>query len=103
MTILNTIEYDWSDVIIFIIASLIVTIAAAGIMCNSILQGLVIGVIITIVLSCIVIPTELSDAAVRYEVIFDDDVKLNDILDKYEIIDQSGNIYTIKEKTTWQN
>lgn len=34
----------------------------------------------------------------QYKVTIDDSVSLNEFLDKYEIIDQEGKIYTIREK-----
>ncbi len=34
----------------------------------------------------------------EYEVIVDDSVSMNEFLDKYEIIDQEGKIYTVKER-----
>jgi uncharacterized protein YacL len=35
---------------------------------------------------------------VEYKVTIDDSVSMNEFLDKYEIIDQEGKIYTVKEK-----
>jgi hypothetical protein len=35
----------------------------------------------------------------EYQVLIDDDVKWKDLYENYEIIDQQGKIYTIKEKT----
>lgn len=35
----------------------------------------------------------------EYQVLIDDDVKWKDFYENYEIIDQKGQIYTIKEKT----
>lgn len=34
----------------------------------------------------------------QYKVIIDDSVSMNEFLDKYEIIDQEGKIYTVREK-----
>ena len=34
----------------------------------------------------------------EYKVIIDDSVSMNEFLDKYEILDQEGKIYTVKEK-----
>jgi hypothetical protein len=34
----------------------------------------------------------------QYKVTIDDSVSLNEFLDKYEIIDQEGKIYTVREK-----
>ena len=35
---------------------------------------------------------------IEYKVTIDDSVSINEFLDQYEIIDQEGKIYTIKEK-----
>ena len=35
----------------------------------------------------------------HYQVTFDDDTPINEIYEKYEVIDQQGRIFTIKEKT----
>lgn len=35
---------------------------------------------------------------IEYKVIIDDSVSMNEFLDKYEILDQEGKIYTVKEK-----
>ena len=34
----------------------------------------------------------------HYKVTIDDSVSMNDFLDKYEILDQEGKIYTVKER-----
>ena len=38
-------------------------------------------------------------ACIEYKVAIDDSVSMNEFLAKYEILDQEGNIYTIREKT----
>ena len=35
---------------------------------------------------------------IEYKVTIDDSVSMNEFLDKYEIIDQEGKIYTVKER-----
>lgn len=40
-------------------------------------------------------PTEYET---QYKVIIDDSVSMNEFLEKYEIIDQDGKIYTVREK-----
>ena len=35
---------------------------------------------------------------IEYKVTIDDSVSINEFLDKYEILDQEGKIYTVKEK-----
>jgi hypothetical protein len=34
----------------------------------------------------------------QYKVVIDDSVSMNDFIEKYEIIDQEGKIYTVREK-----
>ena len=34
----------------------------------------------------------------QYKVVIDDSVSMNDFIEKYEIIDQDGKIYTVREK-----
>jgi hypothetical protein len=36
---------------------------------------------------------------IKYQVTISDEVSLNDFMDKYEILDQDGKIYTVKEKS----
>ena len=40
-------------------------------------------------------PTEYET---QYKVIIDDTVSMNDFVDKYEIVDQDGRIYTVRER-----
>ena len=50
-------------------------------------------------LSAIMIETETNTIDyIEYKVIVDDSVPMNEFLDKYEILDQEGKIYTIKER-----
>lgn len=67
---------------------------------KQILVGIIIGTIMGGVfgVACgfgLEIPTEFEN---RYKVIISDEVSMNDFLDKYEIIDQEGRIYTVREK-----
>lgn len=39
-----------------------------------------------------------SETQYEYEVSIDDNVKFNDIVNNYDIIEQRGEIYTIREK-----
>lgn len=41
---------------------------------------------------------EIKTGEYKYEVLIDDSVSLNSFYEKYEIIDTSGKIYTIKER-----
>ena len=45
------------------------------------------------------LPAEIEDPdRNQYEVIFDDSTTINEVLDKYEIIEQRGSIYVIQDK-----
>ena len=57
--------------------------------------------ILTLVVFCIL--TVFTDcfeecSHIEYKVTIDDSVSMNEFLDKYEIIDQEGKIYTVKER-----
>jgi hypothetical protein len=41
---------------------------------------------------------EYETGEYEYKVTIDDSVSMNEFLDKYEILDQEGKIYTVKEK-----
>ena len=45
-----------------------------------------------------VIPNKNSIHHIEYKVTIDDSVSMNEFLDKYEILDQEGKIYTVKER-----
>ena len=51
---------------------------------------------------CIAFACSLDDTDelnyVKYQVTISDEVSLNEFMDKYEILDQEGKIYTVKEK-----
>ena len=40
-----------------------------------------------------------TDYETRYKVLISDEVQMNDFFEKYEIVDQDGKIYEIKEKS----
>ena len=65
-----------------------------------ILICLLIGVVIGCVMGAIIgslgeIPTAYET---HYKVTIEDSVSMNEFLDKYEILDQEGKIYTVKER-----
>lgn len=57
-----------------------------------------------LVLICMIIsvlsalPSETNVDHIEYKVTIDDSVSMNEFLDKYEILDQEGKIYTVKER-----
>lgn len=58
------------------------------------------GAILAILLGVVVGDTTATPVAyeTQYKVIIDDSVSMNEFLDKYEIIDQEGKIYTVRER-----
>ena len=68
---------------------------------GSIIAGLLIGSLIGAMAFLITAgvsmkPTEFIDT---YKVIISDEIKLNEFYERYEILEQEGKIFTIKEKT----
>ena len=68
---------------------------------DSIISGLVIGFLVGAIAFMITAgismkPTEFIDT---YKVTISDDIKLNEFYERYEILEQEGKIFTIKEKT----
>ena len=56
-------------------------------------------VVISIVIVCLgAISNKNSVDYIEYKITIDDSVSMNEFLDKYEILDQEGKIYTVKEK-----
>lgn len=55
--------------------------------------------ILSAVAICSLIDNKKSINHIEYKVTIEDSVSINEFLDKYEILDQEGKIYTIKEKT----
>lgn len=67
----------------------------AGVIAGSVL-GVLCGIILGVALGAeCSIPTEYE---MQYKVIISDEVSMNDFLARYEIIDQEGKIYTVREK-----
>ena len=67
---------------------------------DSIISGLVIGFLIGTVAFIVTAgisakPTEFIDT---YKITISDDIKLNEFYEQYEILEQEGKIFTIKEK-----
>jgi hypothetical protein len=68
---------------------------------GGVLAGLIVGLICALTLSpiCTVIFSRKEiGKEYHYKVTIDDSVSMNEFLDKYEILDQEGKIYTVKER-----
>ena len=57
--------------------------------------GLILGMILGCVLASNAAPSEYET---QYKVTISDEVKMNDFLEKYEIVDQDGKIYVVRER-----
>lgn len=57
--------------------------------------GAIFGVLLGTGLGVNGLPTEYET---QYKVTISDDVQMNEFLDKYEIVDQEGKIYTVRER-----
>ena len=58
--------------------------------------ALLVGALFVMAFSCIYNENNLHHT--KYKVTIDDYVSMNEFLDKYEILDQEGKIYTVKER-----
>ena len=99
--IYNTFLPEWCGVIAVIVMMILIIPFAI-----SATEGKTVGVIICATLFVVGIfvmafslsPNENSINHIEYKVTIDDSVSMNEFLDKYEIIDQEGKIYTVKER-----
>ena len=100
-TIYNTFLPEWCAAI-GVILMFICIIPLAISFTNSKTVGIIIwtavlvGAFFTMAFS--LIPNENDVSHIEYKVAIDDSVSMNEFLDKYEIIDQEGKIYTVKER-----
>jgi hypothetical protein len=67
--------------------------AGAGVISAGIIFGIILGFQIGTIFA-----TESGAVETTYKVLISDEVSINDFMDKYEIIDQEGKIYTVRER-----
>ena len=60
--------------------------------------SLVVAIAFTVVAILSGIPNKNNVDHVEHKVTIDDSVSMNEFIDKYEILDQEGKIYTVKER-----
>ena len=60
--------------------------------------SLVVSIAFAVVAIVSAVPNKNSISHIEYKVTIDDSVSMNEFLYKYEILDQEGKIYTVKEK-----
>lgn len=104
MTILNTITksvfYPLSIVPpIFIVTSAIFLIVSYFVKSKKISLILIGASILLAICSQQIKQVDKPNQEVYYEVIFDETAKLNDVINKYEVVSRNGDIFTVKEKT----
>ena len=102
-TIYNTILPEWWAGVGFLIllaGGLVCAILccytkypAVGVICM-VLTAIIWGALIC----CSLASNENDINHIEYKVTIDDSVSMNEFLDKYEILDQEGKIYTVKER-----
>ena len=98
--IYNTILPGWCGAIACI--ALVVSCICASVFSSERKIGLTIASCVLVVVSVVVMTLSLSSnrndiSHIEYKVTIDDSVSMNEFLDKYEILDQEGKIYTVKE------
>lgn len=68
---------------------------------RGVIAGLIVGLICALILSPILtalLAKKEVGKEYHYKVTIDDSVSMNEFLDKYDILDQEGKIYTVKER-----
>lgn len=100
--VVTTYAFNWS---VYLIAIALITSLMTLMSCLndgfnfcSVVVGLAVGVVFGIILGLAPATTFTpSEYETRYKVIISDEVSMNEFLNKYEIIDQEGKIYTVRE------
>lgn len=74
-----------------------------GYLVLNIVCGFTTGLLITVLFFIFTLETGIADDKnsiqhYQYQVVVSDEVKFNDFMGKYEILEQNGNIYTIQER-----
>ena len=100
-TIYNTILPEWCGFIVLM--GIVAFCICASVFGSTRKIGSTITSCVLVVISVIVMVLSLSSSKtdvnrIEYKVTIDDFVSMNEFLDKYEILDQEGKIYTVKER-----
>ena len=100
-TIYNTYLPEWCIAIGFMLMIAFVVLLAASLADGKTILSLIfivlmIGSFSVMIFSDTENKTDIN--YIEYKVTIDDSVSMNEFLDKYEIIDQEGKIYTVKER-----
>lgn len=100
-TIYNTILPEWCVPLGFLLGGVCLVIMLELFTSDHNWAGLLflISMIVCIVIGALgLIDNKNSINHIEYKVTIDDSVSMNEFLDKYEILDQEGKIYTVKER-----
>lgn len=99
--IYNTFLPIWIGGIAFVLMFVFVTLMVYG-LCEEQVALWVIGLLLVITMLVITLLGCLNNINdidhIEYKVTIDDSVSMTEFMDKYEILDQEGKIYTVKEK-----
>ena len=99
--IYNTILPEWCIALGLILGVVFMVAAIFALFDNYNILGCIwlVVMIASIVVTCLGATLSKTDINhIKYKVTIDDSVSMNEFLDKYEILDQEGKIYTVKEK-----
>jgi archaellum biogenesis protein FlaJ (TadC family) len=99
--IYNTILPSWVAFIAFVAAFMCLVVLIYGLTEAKLLPSIFGGVLFLICMTIFVLSlysNKNSINHIEYKVTIDDSVSMNEFLDKYEILDQEGKIYTVKER-----
>lgn len=106
ITILDTTNVWVCDSILFdilLISALVIAISLFLSLVNGDEAGIVIFLLITftiLLFSTVIVYKTLGESVSEYKVTISDKASFKDIYGKYEIINQQGDLYTIRERTT---
>lgn len=100
-TIYNTILPEWCIplgffLLLILVVPLAICLASEKHFLTLICGVLMFGCIASMILTAVSNKNSINH--IEYKVTIDDSVSMNEFLDKYEILDQEGKIYTVKER-----
>ena len=99
--IYNTILPEWCIALAFILGMAFIVATIFAFIDGYDILGCIclVMVIASIIVACLGGTLSKTDIShIEYKVTIDDSVSMNEFLDKYEILDQEGKIYTVKER-----
>lgn len=102
--------FNWDMYLIIVLASTIIATVLFGMIyfneCGfwSFVYPFIVAVIVSGLIGLIPANTTLPDEyEIQYKVIISDEVPMNAFLEMYEIVDQEGKIYTVRERMDEEN